>query len=197
MRTDKQQTEYILRLRDEALARRKNTKRLLIQTASIAACLVFLCTAVMVSIPLFLSAKDSGNACGPSGEDHLSYGAEKYSGNKKAEYYPLYNAGKGYPESTTVPPTDKDGITYFTYENLLYLTAIEYNGAEYLPAKEITEDDTVSSFIGKTSVGILLSDGEKTEKCKMFKVNGEMRSEAVAVKIGKIYILYCRNDAIK
>ena len=31
----------------------------------------------------------------------------------------------------------------------------------------------------------------------MFKVNGEMQSEAVAVKIGKIYILYCRNDAIK
>ena len=28
MRTDKQQTEYILRLRDEALTRRKNTKRL-------------------------------------------------------------------------------------------------------------------------------------------------------------------------
>ena len=197
MRTDKQQTEYILRLRNEALARRKNTKKLLIKATSIAACFVLLCTAVMVSIPLFLSAKNSGNACSPDGEDYLSYGTEKYPGNKKAEYYPLYNAGKGSQESTVVTPTEKDDITYSTYEKLLYLTAIEYNGAEYLPAKEITEEDTVSSLIGKTTVGILLSDGEKTEKCKIFKVNEEAQSEAVAVKIGEIYILYCRNDAIK
>ncbi len=186
MRTDKQQAEYVLRLRDETLAKRKSAKKLLIRAASVAACFVLLCAAVLVSVPVLLSAnsKDSGNA---GDEGYISCGTEKsYVGNN-AIYYPVYTVSE--------PSTDGDSITYG--KNWLYVTAIEYNGIKYLPSEEITESDGISDFLGEATVGILCPDGEKTKNCEIFKASEKSPSEAVAVKTGKIYILYRRCDAIK